>query len=143
MARDNTPFQDEAQRSSVAQVAAVLGEVALCFGEVLLRLVFFLAPAFAVLIEGALTGIGPGGPDIAAPLDAALTDIRAWILGFSMLWWSVVGLWWIFHYPMDPEHHDFEWYATHVGFAVFGLYAWALVPAVAGLTVAVFPTGSV
>lgn len=134
---DNEPtVRSEAQRSMLSRVAAVTGAVALFFADASLRLGFVFAPIFASLLdESALSQTGLGSPDIPEPLGSTLTDIRAWVLGFSLLWWGVVGLWWIFSYPQDPDHHDFEWYAIHAAFPVLGLYVWALAPTVVAILV--------
>ena len=141
MAYNDTRVEAGAKRFRVSRVATVAEEVALLFGTVAAKLVLVFAPVFAGLIDSALTRMGLASPVLSEPVGSALTDMRAWVLGFSLLWYVLVTLWWILHYPIDPEHHDFEWYAMHVGLAALGLYAWALVPAVVSIFVAVFPAG--
>lgn len=141
MADNDTRVEAGAKRPRISRVATVAEEVALFFGTAAANLAFVFAPVFAFLAEGALTQIGLGSPDVSEPVGSALSGIRAWVLSYSLLWYVLVTLWWILHYPIDPEHHDSERYAIHVGLAALGLYAWALVPAVVSLIVAVFPAG--
>lgn len=142
MADNHTPVQAGEKQPRISKAATVAEEVALFFGTAAAKLAFVFAPIGAVLVKSALTSVGLGGPDVPAPLGSTLNEVSGVIFGFSVLWWLLFGLWWIFHYPVDPEHYDFDWYAIHAAFPALGLYVWALAPTVATLTISTFAVGS-
>ena len=101
----------------------------------LLKLSFVAAPVIAFYLMSVLPADGFTTLGLPSQLAEVLTFIGGLVVFVCIVGWALLTYSYLF--SLDPER-DFDWYAEHVGFFVFGLYACAFAPAVVSLLPSAF-----
>lgn len=117
----------DASSCRLSRVGAALMDVAPVLGELLIRLLFFTAPAGAVTLGSLLPVQGYSGAGVPGPLAMWLADISGVVFAFSLLAWIVLTAIWLFS---AHKRRGFEWYALLVSMPVVGMFACAAAPTI-------------